>query len=172
MTFGTLHAWYVAMRGLLLSPFPGRPLLQVVHRRAETGGAERERRCLRTAALPSLPLAACASSLFVCCLFVVCMTAGRGATEVHGCYVPAPVLFSISNLLRVACFLLSVFFGAFYLTQSSAIKRNSSHTGANRRSSGASTTRKQDPTPTFRCTTRVCCGNFFTPMTPLARLNE
>ena len=107
MTFGTLYAWYVAMRGLLLSPFPGRPLLQVVHRRAETEGAECERRCLRTVAL---------GSLFVCCLFVHCMTAGRGATEVHGCCVPAPVLFSISNLLRVACFLFSVFFGPFYLT--------------------------------------------------------
>ena len=55
----------------------------------------------------------------VCC---VCVTAGRGATEVHWMLRPGAGLFSIANLLRVACFLFSVCLEPFYYTQSSVIK--------------------------------------------------
>jgi hypothetical protein len=46
---------------------------------------------------------------------VICGTAGRGATETHWMLrVPAPAMFSISNLLRVACFLSSACLEPFY----------------------------------------------------------
>jgi len=51
-----------------------------------------------------------------CCalLVVICMAADRGAIEVIGYCVPVPAMFSIANLLRVACFLFSVFLEPFY----------------------------------------------------------
>jgi hypothetical protein len=54
MTIDALHAWHVAMRGLLLSPSPVRIVYSTaaVHRRAEMGEQSVSVVGLRTAALP------------------------------------------------------------------------------------------------------------------------
>jgi len=72
MTIGTLHAWHVAMRGLLLSPSPVRIAhpTAAVHRRAEMG--EQSASVLSCALLlsPPLPFTACVRSLLLLLLWL------------------------------------------------------------------------------------------------------
>ena len=70
MTIGTLHAWHVAMRGLLLSPSSVRIVhpAAAVHRQAEMGEQSVSVVGLRTAALPS-------SALHRLCPFALAATA-------------------------------------------------------------------------------------------------
>ena len=71
MTIDALHAWHVAMRGLLLSPSPVRIAhpTTAVHRRAEMG--EQSVSVLSCALLlsPPLPFTACVRSLLLLLLW-------------------------------------------------------------------------------------------------------